>query len=88
MSSIRNITASTPVPHDLAKKIGISGVYEILSVLWQGYQDLKHDTSIVITVASEEDDITQEWFVKIQGFSKSSNITNIKWSCSNTSICR
>ena len=66
MSSIRNITVSTPVPYDLAKKIGVSGVNEILSVLWQGYQDLKHDTSIVITVTSEEDDITQEWFVKIQ----------------------
>lgn len=66
MSSIRNITASTPVPYDLAKKIGVSGVNEILSVLWQGYQDLKCDTLIVITVTSEEDDITQEWFVKIQ----------------------
>lgn len=65
MSSIRDITASTPVPPDLAKKIGISGVNEILAVLWQGYHDLKDDSSVAITLTSEEDEITQEWFVKI-----------------------
>ena len=30
MSSIRNITASTAVPDDLAKRLGPSGVNEIL----------------------------------------------------------
>ena len=66
MSSVRNITSSTPVPYDLAEKIGVSGVNEILHVLWQSYHNLKSDNSVVITVDSEEDDITQEWFVKIQ----------------------
>ena len=40
MSSIRNITASTAVPDDLAKRLGPSGVNEILLTLWQGYHDL------------------------------------------------
>lgn len=66
MSSIREITASTSVPPDLAKKIGINGVNEILTVLWKGYHDLKDDASIIITLESEEDEITQEWFTKIQ----------------------
>ena len=66
MSSIRNITASTPVPNDLAEKIGVSGVNEILQILWQGYRNLRSDSSVVITVTTEEDDITQEWFIKIQ----------------------
>ena len=66
MSSIRNIEASTPVPHDLAEKIGVSGVNEILGVLWQGYHDLKNDSSVLVAATSEEDDITQDWFIKIQ----------------------
>lgn len=66
MSSIRNITSSTPVPTDLAKKFGVSGINEILAVLWQGYHELKSDAKIVITTSTEEDDITQEWFGKIQ----------------------
>ncbi|WP_455596781.1 hypothetical protein [Cloacibacillus porcorum] len=66
MSSIRSITASTPVPIDLVNKIGIDGVNEILAVLWKGYDDLKKDPSVIITISSEEDDITQDWFVKVQ----------------------
>lgn len=66
MSSIKSISASTPVPIDLVKKIGIDGVAEILAVLWKGYQELKGDPEIMITSSTEEDDITQEWFVKIQ----------------------
>lgn len=65
MSSIREITSSTLVPPDLAEKIGVHGVNEILAVLWRGYHDLKDDASINITLESEEDEITQEWFVKI-----------------------
>lgn len=41
MSSIKRIAASTAVPPDLARKIGVSGVNEIISVLWQGYHVLK-----------------------------------------------
>lgn len=41
MSSIRNITSSTPMPPDLAKKIGVSGVNEIMGVFWKGYRELK-----------------------------------------------
>ena len=65
MSSIRNVTASTHVPSDLARRVGISGINEILMVMWQGYHDLKNDKFVVIDSSTEEDDITQEWFTKI-----------------------
>lgn len=65
MSGIRNITASSAVPDDLAKRLGPSGVNEILLTLWKGYHDLITDTSILITDNAEEDDITQEWYGKI-----------------------
>ena len=65
MSSIRNITAATAVPDDLAKRLGPSGVNEILLILWQGYHDIIADTNITITENTEEDDITQEWYGKI-----------------------
>lgn len=65
MSSIRNITASTAVPDDLAKRLGPSGVNEILLTLWQGYHDLITDTNITISETAEEDDITLEWYGKI-----------------------
>jgi hypothetical protein len=66
MSGIRRIAASNAVPVDLAKKIGISGVNEILSVLWQGYHDLKSDDCVSITEQAKEDYITLEWFGKLQ----------------------
>ena len=65
MSSIRNITSSTPMPPDLANKIGVDGVNEILNVFWKGYSELQKDISIIIDVSSDEDDITQKWFEKI-----------------------
>ena len=65
MSSIRNITASSAVPDDLAKRLGPAGINEILLTLWQGYHDMIADTSITITENTEEDDITQEWYGKI-----------------------
>ena len=65
MSSIRNITSSTPMPVDLANKIGVGGVNEILNVFWQGYKKLQMDMSIIIDVSSDEDDITQKWVEKI-----------------------
>ena len=65
MSSIRKITASTTVPDDLAKRLGPSGVNEILLTLWQGYHDLVADSSITISENAEEDDITLEWYGKI-----------------------
>ena len=65
MSSIRNITASSAVPDDLAKRLGPSGVYEIILTLWQGYYDIIADKSISITEDAEEDDITLEWYGKI-----------------------
>ena len=65
MSSIRKITSSTPMPHDLAKKIGVGGVNAILNVFWKGYQELKSDASCVINESSEEDDITQKWCEKV-----------------------
>lgn len=65
MSSIRHITSSTPMPADLAKKIGVGGVNEIIDVFWKGFSELKGDTSFVVNVSSEEDEITQKWYEKI-----------------------
>lgn len=65
MSSIRSITASSPVPDDLAKRLGPSGVNEILLALWQGYHDLLSDTAIIISERAAEDDITIELYKKI-----------------------
>ncbi len=73
MSSIRNITSSTPMPPDLAKKIGVGGVNEILDVFWKGYSELKSDASFVVNESSEEDDITQKWCEKIVGIWDSRN---------------
>lgn len=66
MSSIRNITSSTPMTPDLAKRIGVNGVNEVLDVLWKGYYAVKYDASFKIDDSTEEDDITQKWFEKIQ----------------------
>lgn len=73
MSSIRNITFSMPMPPDLAKKIGVGGVNEILSVFWKGYQELKSESSFVVNSSSEEDDITQKWYEKVLGIWDSRN---------------
>lgn len=34
MSSIKNISASNPVPNDLAKRLGNDGIGVILATLW------------------------------------------------------
>lgn len=61
------------MPPDLAKKIGVGGVNEILDVFWKGYQELKSDTSFVTSTSSAEDDITQKWYEKILGIWDSRN---------------
>lgn len=63
MSSIRNISASNSMPVDLAKKIGKNGVVEVLSVMWQGYDDLRAEN--VITSDMNENTITQEWYLRV-----------------------
>lgn len=73
MSSIKNITSSTNMPPDLAKKIGVGGVNEILDVLWRGYFEVKKDASFLVTPSSEEDDITQKWYEAILGIWDSRN---------------
>lgn len=79
MSSIRNITASSSVPDDLAKRLGPSGVNEILLTLWQGYYDLIADTGITISENAFEDDITQEWYGKIsQRWTSGNRATTLK----------
>ena len=65
MSSIRNITASSAVPDDLAKRLGPSGINEILLTLRRGYHDLITDPNITISESALEDDITLEWYGKI-----------------------
>lgn len=61
------------MPPDLAKKIGVGGVNEILDVFWKGYQELKNDTTFIVDASSEEDDITQKWYEKILGIWDSRN---------------
>ena len=61
------------MPPDLAKKIGVGGVNEILDVFWKGYQELKRDTTFIVDPSSEEDDITQKWYEKILGIWDSRN---------------
>ncbi len=73
MSSIRHITSSTSMPPDLAKKIGVGGVNEILDVFWMGYQELKGDASFAVSLSSDEDEITQKWYEKILGIWDSRN---------------
>lgn len=63
MSSIQNITASNPMPTDLAKKLGKNGVIEILSVLWSGYHTLYADN--VISFGMDENEITEEWYMRV-----------------------
>lgn len=73
MSSIRTITSSTTMSTDLAKKIGVGGVNEILDVFWKGYSELKRDPLCTISLSSEEDDITQKWYEKIMSIWDSRN---------------
>lgn len=63
MSSIKSISASTPVPADIAKKLGSGGINEIIEIMWVGFHDLKNDN--IISVSDQEDDITQEWYAKV-----------------------
>ena len=63
MSSIRSISASTPVPVDIAKRLGAGGINEIIEIMWLGFHDLKVDNTI--SASHSEDDITQEWFIKV-----------------------
>lgn len=64
MSSIRNVSAATPMPVDLAEKLGAGGVAELLSVLWRGYDELCKANCITPDMA--ENTITQEWALRVQ----------------------
>lgn len=63
MSSIRNISASNIVPSDIARRLGSGGLKEILEVMWLAYHDLKSDG--IISANYDEDEITQEWFIRL-----------------------
>lgn len=63
MSSIREITSSNSMPVDLAAKLGKNGIIEIISIMWQGYYDLRADAVIEDTM--RENKITQEWFIRV-----------------------
>ena len=63
MSSIQSITASNPMPADLAKKLGKNGVIEVLSVLWAGYNVLRADD--IISSGMDENEITEEWYLRV-----------------------
>lgn len=63
MSSIRSISASNIVPSDIARRLGSGGLKEILEVMWLAYHDLKADG--IISANYYEDEITQEWFIKL-----------------------
>lgn len=36
------------MPPDLARKIGVSGINEILDVFWKGYQELKKTVHLLL----------------------------------------
>lgn len=79
MSSIRNITASSAVPDDLAKRLGPSGINEILLTLRRGYHDLITDPNITISESALEDDITLEWYGKIsQRWTNENRVTTLR----------
>lgn len=63
MSSIKSISASNIIPVDIARRLGSGGLKEILEVMWLAFHDLQAD-SIDFT-QDDEDDITQEWFIKL-----------------------
>ena len=63
ISSIKNISASNPVPNDLAKRLGNDGIGVILATLWLGYKDL-YATGMV-RADTDEDTITVEWYLKV-----------------------
>ena len=63
MSSIKNISASNPVPNDLAKRLGNDGIGVILATLWLGHKDL-YATGMV-RADTDEDTITVEWYLKV-----------------------
>jgi len=64
MSSIRNISSSNSMPIDLAKQLGAGGIAELLSIMWQGYDEL-HKAKL-ITPDMRENAITQEWTLRVQ----------------------
>ena len=66
LSSIREIKSSTSMPIDLAEKIGINGINEILDVFWVAYHALLESPRCNISVNTNEDYITQEWFLFVQ----------------------
>lgn len=66
MSIINDISAaSTSMPLDLAKRIGIRGINEILNIFWSAYYEMKNDKKVEISETSEEDDITSYLYEKL-----------------------
>lgn len=65
MSSVRDMTFSTSVPDDLARRLRPSGVREIVKVLWDSYHLLRDDARTSYGRNTDEDLITQEWYAKI-----------------------
>ena len=63
MSKIRNIPSANEMPIDLAKKLGRSGIIEVISVMWDGYHDIFSEC--IITPDMQENTITQEWFIRV-----------------------
>lgn len=53
------------MPIDLAKQLGAGGITELLSVMWQGYDEL-HKTKL-ITPDMHENAITQEFSPVVDG---------------------
>lgn len=51
------------MPIDLAKKLGKSGIIEVISVMWDGYHDIFSEC--IITPDMQENTITQEWFIRV-----------------------
>ena len=55
---------SAQVPRDLAKRLGITGIRKLLTIMTDAYHDLCNKTCV--RADSSEPSITEEWFVQIQ----------------------
>lgn len=61
--SLSEVSQSIPAP-DLAKELGQAGIRSILNLMCEAYVDLLN--SRFVQNNTSEDEITEEWFVKIQ----------------------
>lgn len=72
--SLSEVSQSQNAP-DLARELGQAGLSSILTLMCKAYVDLLN--SRFVHKSTSEDEITEEWFVKIQYLYKDSNLSII-----------